>query len=93
MKVVMDKAGRIYIPKAVVESMNIALPCDVNIYVNTTNNTMIMSLTELDSIKRQIQKRLNKGDITKSERNFLNNLLTINEIENSKDREVKNDKD
>lgn len=93
MKVVMDKAGRIYIPKAVVESMNITLPCDVNIYVNTTNNTMIMSLTELDSIKRQIQKRLNKGDITKSERNFLNNLLTINEIENGKDREVKNDKD
>ena len=45
MKVVMDKAGRIYIPKAVVESMNITLTCDVNIYVNTTNNTMIMSLT------------------------------------------------
>ena len=62
-------------------------------YVNTTNNTMLMSLTELDSIKRQIQKRLNKQDITKSERNFLNNLLTINEIENGKDREVKNDKD
>ena len=34
MKVVMDKAGRIYIPKAVVESMGIILPCDVNIYVN-----------------------------------------------------------
>lgn len=92
MKVVMDKAGRIYIPKAVVESMNIALPCDVNIYVNTTNNTMLMSLTELDSIKRQVQKRLNKSDITKSERNFLNNLLTINEIENGKDKEVENDK-
>lgn len=83
-KLKIDSVGRIYIPKIVLDMMNIKPNTEVIANVNQSNNTITISLSQMNSIKYEIRKRLEKN-LNQSERNFLINLLNISEVTNDKD--------
>lgn len=85
MKVKIDKLGRMYFPKTLLDVLNIKTPTEVEVYYNSNNHSIIITPDNMFSIKHEIKKRLNK-DITTSEKNFLISLLDICEVENDKDK-------
>ena len=85
MKVKIDKVGRMYYPKTLIDILKIELPTELEVYYNSNNHSIIISPDSMFSIKHEIKKRLNK-DISTSEKNFLISLLDILEVENDKDK-------
>lgn len=84
MKVKIDNYYRIPIPKNVLDVMDIKKGDELSLMVDSINKTIMLSYGKLKDIKYLIKLRLKK-DISKSEENFLINLLSVSEVENDKD--------
>lgn len=84
MKVKIDNYYRIPIPKNVLDVMDIKKGDELLLNVDSVNKTITLSYGKLKDLKHLIKLRLKK-DISKSEENFLINLLSVSEVENDKD--------
>lgn len=84
MKVKIDNYYRISIPKNVLDVMDIKKGDELLLNVDSVNKTITLSYGKLKDLKHLIKLRLKK-DISKSEENFLINLLSVSEVENDKD--------
>lgn len=84
MKVKIDNYYRISIPKNVLDVMDIKKGDELSLMVDSINKTIMISYGKLKDIKHLIKLRLKK-DISKSEENFLLNLLEVSEDQNDKD--------
>lgn len=71
MKIKVDDFGRIIIPKNIRELFNIGDELYLSI---NSNKELILSVEKRKTAQEVINKRLKKGDITKSERSFLSTL-------------------
>lgn len=70
-----DSLGRLTIPKVIRESLHLT---DVILDIDEDKKELRIYNDNLKSTRECIKSRLNKKDITKSERNFLEKLLENN---------------
>ena len=57
MKVKIDKVGRMYFPKTLIDILKIELPTELEVYYNSNNHSIIISPDSMFSIKHEIKKQ------------------------------------
>ena len=88
MKVKIDANRRVFIPKTICTLMGIDINSEVDVEYDSFNKCIIISTEPLRDMKHMIKNRLKK-DITKSERNFLIDLLEFTKIKGDEDDTIK----
>ena len=85
MKVKVDNYYRIALPKSILDMLEINKGDELKLEYDSINKVITLNKDVMKDIKHLIKMRLKK-DISKSEENFLINLLSISEVNNDKDK-------
>ena len=85
MKVKVDNYYRIALPKSILDMLEINKGDELKLEYDSINKVITLNKGVMKDIKHLIKMRLKK-DISKSEENFLINLLSISEVNNDKDK-------
>lgn len=85
MKVKVDNYYRIALPKSVLDMLEINKGDELKLEYDSINKVITLNKGVMKDIKHLIKMRLKK-DISKSEENFLINLLSVSEVNNDKDK-------
>mgnify|MGYP004642693981 CR=1 FL=1 len=86
MKVKVDNYYRVALPKSVLDVLEINKGDELKLEYDSINKVITLNKGIMKDIKHLIKMRLKK-DISKSEENFLINLLSVGEVTNDKDKE------
>jgi bifunctional DNA-binding transcriptional regulator/antitoxin component of YhaV-PrlF toxin-antitoxin module len=85
MKVKVDNYYRIALPKSILDMLEINKGDELKLEYDSINKVITLNKGVMKDIKHLIKMRLKK-DISKSEENFLINLLSVSEVNNDKDK-------
>jgi bifunctional DNA-binding transcriptional regulator/antitoxin component of YhaV-PrlF toxin-antitoxin module len=85
MRVKVDNYYRIALPKSVLDMLEINKGDELKLEYDSINKVITLNKGVMKDIKHLIKMRLKK-DISKSEENFLINLLSVSEVNNDKDK-------
>lgn len=85
MKVKVDNYYRISLPKSILDMLEINKGDELKLEYDSINKVITLNKGVMKDIKHLIKMRLKK-DISKSEENFLINLLSVSEVNNDKDK-------
>ena len=85
MKVKVDNHYRIALPKSILDMLEINKGDELKLEYDSINKVITLNKGVMKDIKHLIKMRLKK-DISKSEENFLINLLSVSEVNNDKDK-------
>lgn len=85
MRVKVDNYYRIALPKSILDMLEINKGDELKLEYDSINKVITLNKGVMKDIKHLIKMRLKK-DISKSEENFLINLLSVSEVNNDKDK-------
>lgn len=85
MKVKVDNYYRIALPKSILDMLEINKGDELKLEYDSINKVITLNKGVMKDIKHLIKMRLKK-DISKSEENFLINLLSVSEVNDDKDK-------
>lgn len=85
MRVKVDNYYRIALPKSILDMLEINKGDELKLEYDSINKIITLNKGVMKDIKHLIKMRLKK-DISKSEENFLINLLSVSEVNNDKDK-------
>lgn len=85
MRVKVDNYYRIGLPKSILDMLEINKGDELKLEYDSINKVITLNKGVMKDIKHLIKMRLKK-DISKSEENFLINLLSVSEVNNDKDK-------
>lgn len=85
MKVKVDNYYRVALPKSILDMLEINKGDELKLEYDSINKVITLNKGVMKDIKHLIKMRLKK-DISKSEENFLINLLSVSEVNNDKDK-------
>ena len=85
MKVKVDNYYRIALPESILDMLEINKGDELKLEYDSINKVITLNKGVMKDIKHLIKMRLKK-DISKSEENFLLNLLSVSEVNDDKDK-------
>ena len=85
MKVKVDNYYRIALPESILDMLEINKGDELKLEYDSINKVITLNKGVMKDIKHLIKMRLKK-DISKSEENFLINLLSVSEVNDDKDK-------